>query len=125
MTEQQLKDRTKKLALQIIEFVEELPRTRAGEVLGRQLLRSGTSVGANYRAACRGRSDTEMVAKLGIVEEEADESQYWIELLDEKGYSDKKITGDLWRELDEVIAIVVKSRKTIKARVERTGNVSR
>ena len=83
--EQAFKNRTKQFALGVVKFVESLPRARVADVLGRQLLRSGTSVGANYRAACRGRSTSDVVAKLGIVEEEADESVYWMELLVESG----------------------------------------
>jgi four helix bundle protein len=75
-----LKQRTKSFALRIIKVVDALPKTRSANVIGNQLLRSGTSVGANYRAACRARSPAEFVAKLGIVEEEADESGYWLEL---------------------------------------------
>src|SRR5688572_13768201 len=85
MTETEFKQRTKRFALQVIDFCEELPRNRTCDVLGKQLLRSGTSVGANYRAACRGRSVAEVLAKLGNVEEEADESMYWLELLEESG----------------------------------------
>lgn len=81
MTEAQFKARTQEYALRIIRLVRALPHTPDGRVIGRQLLRAGTSVGANYRAACRGRSAAEVVAKLGIVEEEADECLYWMELL--------------------------------------------
>lgn len=81
MDERPFKDRTRKFALAFVRLVDALPRTRTAEVLGRQLLRAGTSVGANYRAACRGRSALDVVAKLGIVEEEADEAICWMELL--------------------------------------------
>lgn len=83
MNENEFKRRTKQLALKVIELVASLPRTREADVIGRQLLRSGTSVGANYRAACRGRSTADVISKLGIVEEEADEIMYWLELLTE------------------------------------------
>jgi len=76
-----LKKRTKAFALRVIALVESLPRSRTANVIGNQLLRSGTSVGANYRSACRGRSPAEFVSKMGIVEEEADESLFWMELL--------------------------------------------
>jgi four helix bundle protein len=122
MTERQLKDRTKKLALRVIDFVEALPHTRSAEVLGRQLLRSGTSVGANYRSACRGRSDADMSSKLGIVEEEADESQYWIELLKAKCYGDDKEGTELCDEFDEIISIMVSSRRTLRDRIAKSGN---
>jgi four helix bundle protein len=81
MNEQQFKDRTKQVALRVIKVTEALPSTRTADVLGRQLLQSGTSVGSNYRAACRGKSPADVIAKLAIVEEEADESIYWLELL--------------------------------------------
>jgi len=77
MDELAFKQRTKKLAVQVIELVETLPKTRAADVIGRQLLRSGTSIGANYRAACRGKSTADVLSKLAIVEEEADETAYY------------------------------------------------
>jgi four helix bundle protein len=76
-----LEERTKQFALQIIKFVERLPKTNTTRVIGGQLLKSGTSVGANYRASCRARSTADFIAKMGIVEEEADECLYWLELL--------------------------------------------
>ncbi len=85
MTPTEMKQRTRSLALRIIHLVESLPSTRTADVIGKQLLRCGTSVGANYRAACRGRSKADFVAKMGIVEEEADEIIYWIELLIDRG----------------------------------------
>jgi four helix bundle protein len=81
MNADDLKKRTKQFALRILKLVEVLPNTVAGRTIGGQLARSGTSVGSNYRAACRGRSRAEFIAKLGIVEEEADESAYWLELI--------------------------------------------
>jgi four helix bundle protein len=85
MDEQDFKQRTKQLALQIIDLAETLPKTNSSGVIARQLLRSGTSVGANYRAACRGKSTADVLAKFAIVEEEADETAYWLELLVEAG----------------------------------------
>ena len=116
MTKEQFKDRTKRLALNVISLVEELPRNRTCDVLGRQLLRSGTSVGANYRAACRARSAVEMAAKLGIVEEEADESQYWLELLVDSGQVGFEKVEPLNSELDEILAMTVTSIRTVRAR---------
>jgi len=116
MTKEQFKDRTKRLALNVISLVEELPRNRTCDVLGRQLLRSGTSVGANYRAACRARSAVEMAAKLGIVEEEADESQYWLELLVDSGQVGFEKVEALNSELDEILAMTVTSIRTVRAR---------
>ncbi len=81
MNQEELKERTKQFALEIIRFTESLPKTRTADVLGGQLLRAGTSVGANYRSACRARSVADFISKMGIVEEEADESMYWMELL--------------------------------------------
>ena len=85
MDENVFKKRTKQLALRIIKVVDALPKNRTADVIGRQLIRSGTSIGANYRAACRGKSTADVIAKLRIVEEEADESVYWMELLIESG----------------------------------------
>jgi four helix bundle protein len=86
VTPEQLKQRTKKFGIRTVKVVEKLPARRTALTIGRQLLRSGTSVGANYRAACRARSDAEFRAKLGICEEEADETIYWLEMIVELGY---------------------------------------
>lgn len=115
MTEQEFKDRTKRVGLRIIRLVEALPTTRTADVIGRQLLRSGTSVGANYRAACRGKSAADVVAKLGIVEEEADESIYWLELLIEAGIIPAERLDGLVGELNEIVAMTVASQKTLRA----------
>ena len=109
-----LKQRTKLFALEVINFVEELPKRRTAEILGRQLLRSGTSVGANYRSACRARSAADFIAKMGIVEEEIDESIYWMELLVESGIISSKDTEALMKEADELLAITVSSIKTAR-----------
>ena len=111
-----LKVRTRSFALRIIKTVDALPNTRSANVIGQQLLRSGTSVGANYRVACRGRSTAEFVAKLGIVEEEADECGYWLELLVDSGLMTKSQLGDLMKEADELVAITVASIKTARKR---------
>jgi four helix bundle protein len=100
-----LKERTKKLALQIIKLVASLPRTREADLIGRQLLKAGTSVGANYREANRARSKAEFRAKIGIVEQEADESLYWLELLKESGIAKGKFLEELLIEADELVAI--------------------
>jgi four helix bundle protein len=83
-----LKDRTRSFALAIVALVEDFPQSRSADAIGHQLLRSGTSVGANYRAACRARSTKEFLAKMGIVEEEADESQFWLDLVIARGFAD-------------------------------------
>jgi len=114
--ERMFKERTKKLALRIIRVVEALPKSRSADVIGKQLLRSATSVGANYRAACRGKSALDVIAKLGIVEEEADESIYWMELLVEGGFIPETKLKDLLTETNEIVAMTVASIKTLRAR---------
>jgi four helix bundle protein len=109
-----LRARTKQFALRIMKLVDALPNTRAGDVVGRQLLRSATSVGANYRAAQRGRSRAEFCAKLGIVEEESDESAYWLELIAESGMMSQEFLTDLMRESNEITAMVVASIRTAR-----------
>src|SRR5438876_11773038 len=98
MTETELKHRTQQFALRVLRLVAALPRTTEGRALGSQLVRSGTSVGANYRAACRGRSKAEFIAKLGTVEEEADESAYWMELIIDGGLLRKSRVDALRQE---------------------------
>ena len=109
-----LKDRTRAFALAIIGLVEALPRGRSADVIGNQLLRAGTSVGANYRAACRARSRKEFVARLGIVEEEADEAQFWLDLVIERGLSDTVRVASLRDEARQLVAIVVSSIRTAR-----------
>jgi len=109
-----LKLRTKQYALRVIRLVNTLPKTRPADVIGHQLLRSATSVAANYRAACRARSTAEFCAKLGIVEEEADESELWIELLIESGIVRRELLADLLAETSEIVAIIVASIRTAR-----------
>jgi four helix bundle protein len=113
---EELKQRTKTFALRAIKLVEALPRSRTAEVIGRQLLRSATSVGANYRAAGRGRSRAEFVAKLGIVEEEADESIYWLELVVEASLLPAKQVDALLQEAHELTAIFTAMGRTAKSK---------
>jgi four helix bundle protein len=120
MTKDELKRRTRQFALDVIRLVELLPRSRTTEVLGKQLLRSGTSVGANYRAACRAKSSADFVSKMGIVEEEADEAIYWMELLVDSGCVGADGVHALLQEADELLAITVSSIKT--ARITRDRN---
>ncbi len=109
-----LKQRTKEFALATVRLVERLPRGRAADVIGRQLLRSGTSVAANYRSARRARSRREFIAKMGIVEEETDESSFWLDLLVEAGLVPPgKVTG-LRNEASELVAITVSSIRTAR-----------
>jgi four helix bundle protein len=112
--ENTLRNRTKQFALRVIRLVDALPQTRAGDVIGRQLLKSATSVGANYRSAQRGRSRAEFCAKLGIVEEESDESSYWLELITESGMMAAELLTDLMREANEITAMVVASIRTAR-----------
>jgi four helix bundle protein len=116
MTKDELKHRTKQLALRVIRLVESLPKTKTSSVLGGQLLRSGTSVGANYRAACRAKSTADFIAKLAIVEEEADESIYWIELLVESNQVKASLVKNMLDEFDEILSIIVSAIKTSKLR---------
>ncbi|MFH1562895.1 MAG: four helix bundle protein [Nitrospirota bacterium] len=116
MNEEEMKQRTRKFALRIIRFVESLPRGRTADVIGKQLLRSGTSVGANYRAVCRAKSNADFISKMSIVEEEADESLYWIELLVESGMVEINKVKSLMEEASELVAIVVTSIKTAKTK---------
>jgi len=112
-----MKKRTKAFGLRVIRVTESLPRDRrTADVIGRQLLRAGTSVGANYRAACRARSAAEFVAKLGIVEEEADESIYWLEMLVEAGLMPSERVANLMQVAQEILAITVASIKTARGR---------
>ena len=114
MSNENLKQRTKKFALEVIQFVETVQRDDAGKVLGRQLLRSGTSVGANYRAACRAKSNADFISKMGNVEEEADESGYWIELLIESGKVAPTKAVPLLKESGELLAIAISSINTAR-----------
>ncbi|UCC29864.1 MAG: four helix bundle protein [Phycisphaerales bacterium] len=119
MNPEQFKQRTRAFALRVVRLVEALPESRAGAVIGRQLLRCGTSVGANYRAACRARSRAEFVAKMGIVEEECDESLYWTELLIESGLIERTLLESLMQEADEILSLIVASIKTARAENKR------
>ncbi len=109
-----LKERTKAFALEVVALVEELPRGRSADSIGNQLLRSGTSVGANYRAACHARSRREFIAKLGIVEEEADESQFWMDLIIARGWADTDRVTKLRDEARQLVAIIVTSIRTAR-----------
>jgi len=104
-----LNELTKSFALAIVRLVEELPHRRAGWVIGDQLMRSGTSVGANYRAACRARSRRDFIAKMGIVEEEADESEYWLELAVEAGLLKPERVAQLRDDARHIVAKTVLS----------------
>ena len=115
MGEFPLRDRTKGLALRIIKLVNSLPQDDVGRVIGRQLLRCGTSVGANYRASMRAKSPADMVNKLKIVEEEADETIYWLELLVDSHLIAEAKLKPLMVEVNEILAMTVASIKTIRS----------
>ncbi len=114
MPQVDLKDRTRAFALAVVGLVEDLPRGRSADAIGNQLLRCGTSVGANYRAACRARSRKEFLAKLGIVEEEADEAQFWLDLVISRGLADTDRVVCLREEARQLVAIVVSSIRTAR-----------
>jgi four helix bundle protein len=118
MNEADLKKRTKQFGLCVIKLVETLPTTSTARTIGHQLLRSGMSVGANYRAACRGRSKAEFIAKTGISLEEADESMYWMELLQEAGILSSEQLKGLSKEANELVAIFTASIKTARANIK-------
>jgi four helix bundle protein len=109
-----MKQRTKNFALRILKLYRSLPKTDEARILGRQVLRSGTSIGANYCAACRGRSRAEFVAKLGIVLEEADETVSWLELIREAAIFPETKLRDLCQEANELVSIFVTSVRTVK-----------
>jgi four helix bundle protein len=113
---EQLRPRTRAFALRVVALVESLPHTRTGNHFANQLLRCGTSVGANYRAACRARSGAEFCAKLGIVEEEADESIFWMEMIVDAQLVKKNRLVSLMSEANELLAMVVSSIRTARRR---------
>ena len=114
MDENELKQRTKQFALRVIKLTSALPNNFIARAIGSQLVRAGTSVGANYRAVCRARSQAEFIAKLGIVEEEADESGYWMELIIEAKLMNSSLIKPLLHEASEITAIISASRRTAK-----------
>ncbi len=114
MTEEELKRRMREFALRVLKLVNALPNTAAGRAVAGQLVRSGMSVGANYRAACRGRSRAEFLSKLGIAEEEADETVWWLEIITESGLLAPTRVRSLLAEANELTAILVASRITAK-----------
>lgn len=116
MNADELKRRTKQFSLRVIKLVGALPRSIEGRAIGGQLMRAGTSVGANYRAACRARSKAKFIAKLGIVEEEADESMFWMELIIESELMKSNLIEPLLQEANEIVSIIAASRKKASGR---------
>lgn len=116
MKKDELRKRTKAFALRVIRLTDALPENAVGRVIKGQLLRSGTSVGANYRAAKRAKSRADFIHKMGTVEEETDESMYWMELIVEAGLLPEVRIEQLYQEADEILAMVVASIRTAKKR---------
>ena len=116
MNEIEFKEITKQLALRTINLANSLPNTVAAQVIGRQIIRSATSSAANYRAACRGKSPADMLHKLTIVEEEADETMYWLELLADSGMIPRNRLDALLNDFNEVVSMTVVSIKTLKSK---------
>ena len=114
MNEEQMKRRTKEFAKSIIKLCRLLPNNREGRLIGNQIFRSGTSIAANYRAVCRARSTADFISKLAIVEEEADETLFWLEIIEEMKILDNTLINSLMKENDELIAIIVSSIKTAR-----------
>lgn len=116
MDEKTFKARTKKLAVAIIKQMDKLPQSRAADVVAKQIIRSGTSIGANYRAACRAKSTPDMINKMKIVEEESDETMYWLEILIEAGLLPQEQAAGTYQETNEILAMTVASIKTLRTR---------
>ncbi len=119
MNESEMKQRTKQFALRILKLADALPRTRSGNAIAAQIVRSGTSVAANYRALCRAKSHADFINKTSIVEEEADESCFWLELVIDAGLVGVRRVQPLLQEADEITAMLVASRKTATGRETR------
>lgn len=112
----EVRERTKQFAIRIIRLFRSLPKSDDARTIGRQLLRSGTSVAANYRAVCRARSKAEFIAKIGVVVEEADETVFWLELLIDTGIIAQAKLNNLLKEANELLSIFAASQKTAKRR---------
>ena len=122
MTKEELKNRTRQFALMIIKLVDELPNTKAGNTVGNQIIRAGTSVGANYRTVCRARSNADFISKITIVEEECDESLFWLELIRDSKLLEKERLTDLLKEADELTAIFTAVGKTARQKKSNSSN---
>lgn len=114
MTEQELKTRTRKFAINVLNFIDKLPNRRSANIIANQLGKSGSSVAANYRAACRGRSYADFIAKIGIVEEESDESVFWLDIVSETNNATQEEVAALLKEARELTAIFTATCKTAK-----------
>ena len=125
MNQNDLKTRFKKFALRIIKLSENLPNNITGNTIGKQIIRSGTSPGANYRAACLGKSDRDFLNKLKIVEEELDETLYWLELTVESGLVKPNLLDELMKENEELFKIIVSSITTVKKNIKSKNDSSK
>ncbi|MDX2190128.1 MAG: four helix bundle protein [Bacteroidota bacterium] len=112
--QEELKLRTKNIVIEIIKLIDSVPNTISGRAIANQIIRSATSIGANYRAACRAKSTADFVNKLKIVEEEADETMYWLEIIEESQLLKSTNIDSLKKEINEIISIVVSSIKTLR-----------
>jgi len=117
--QEKIKKRTKQIGLEIIKLIDELPSKPSVWEISKQIIRSSTSVGANYRAACRAKSTPDFINKLKIVEEEADETMYWLEILEESELVNSDSVTIIKKEIDEILSIVVASLKTLREKVNR------
>ena len=122
MTTNELKLRTKNFSLMVIDLVERMPNSISVRVVANQIVKSGTLVGANYRAVCRARSDREFVSKMNIVLEEADETLFWIEIITAKQWISNPELEVVWKEGNELTAIFVSSLKTVNDRINSQSN---
>ena len=113
-----LKNRTKKIGLEVLKLIDELPNKTSAWVIAKQIGRSATSIGANYRAACRAKSDVDFIYKLKVVEEESDETHFWLELMEESGLVESIRVEGIKNEVNEITAIVVASIKTLKNKLK-------
>ena len=125
MTPDEMKKRTRAFALRCIKLASRLPKSPVGDVVRRQLIRSGTSVAANYHSACAARSHPDFLNKLGIVEEEVDETLFWIDFAPDAGLTKRALVDDLISEAGEILAILIASQKTAKARRRAAKNMRR
>lgn len=121
MDRDELKARTKEFGLRVLKVVDALPNSIKGRAIANQLVRSGTSVGANYRATCRARSRAEFIAKIGTVIEEADETAFWLELIVDDGILNASALSGLTNEAYQLVAIMTKSRKTAESGKGKSG----
>jgi four helix bundle protein len=119
MTEKELKIRTRKFAIEVLNFVDELPNRKSANIIANQLGRCASSVAANYRAACRARSHNEFISKISVVEEEADESTFWLDIIPETKNADRVIVESLLIEARELTAIFTAANKTAKANKDK------